>query len=480
MADKDLEEMRREYFFDSERMFEEAGLNHMRGVPPIKEDVEDYIEFINDYEKYEEADARLSPGVFLYGKPGTGKTLTARIWATETDSKLIYAGNFPRPESKWSYSDVNALFDLAEEYYRETGELVIIYFDEIDALCSKSQFQARRTDASSALMSRLDGISGKMKGILVVGATNKPDQVDKALVRPGRLGYQIAYQPPGLEGKKDILEYYLDKKPHEDIDTTSFIHIFPPKATPAGIEELVETAYRYACLEDGDDPEISEDNILDHAIENVLGSPSGVWIEGNERWLRCVHEAGIAIVGDRVTDKDKMGLARLVVVPETGYTRGKHLISFKHDRFAVPVEEVEDKVTTLYGGQIAEKIVNNERYLGGEEDVHKATRLSLKIASKFSEDNNYFDMCNQDGEEGEGFLAEIPEKERSEIFAKAKEIREECREEAREILESFGEEGISKLADQIEEEEFMLGKEIRGQVNDIKPTAGEVYEKDNW
>ncbi|MEM3402564.1 MAG: ATP-binding protein, partial [Candidatus Hadarchaeales archaeon] len=316
VADEELEKKRREYVFCQPPRLKPARIDDLRGMSHIVEEIKKFIAFLRDYQKFKNLGVRIQPGILLYGPPGTGKTLTARVIATESGVKLIDAGGFPKGGSNWTAGDIHSLFSLARELHAQTMKPVIIYFDEFDTVCPR--VRRYMSEASAALMAELDGIGGKPEGIFVVAAANSLD-VDRALLRAGRLGYQINYHPPPWTGKRDILQYYLEKKPHGPIDVEGLAKIMPEDMTPAEIEELVEQAYVDASLS-LPEARLTEAALITQLLTSVLGPKHSAWPSESERYRACVHEAGHVIAGELLGCS-----AKLVVVLKNGYDRGATL-----------------------------------------------------------------------------------------------------------------------------------------------------------
>lgn len=452
-----LKDKRREYVFGDGSRLEPASIEDLQGLPHITKQIEKYIRFLSNYTKFKEKGVRVQPGIFLRGKPGTGKTLTARIIATESGAKLIDAGKFPRENDVWKSNDIKSIFNLAREYHSDTGEPVIIYFDEIDAVCPDKR--RHNAGTTSTMLAELDGMGGKPKGIFVIASASSLD-IDEALLRAGRLGHHIRYKPPGLRGRKEIFEYYIERKPHRNIDVESIARILNSDATPAEIEELIEKAYMDASLRETE-PELKESDIVKQLLRNILGSPSGTWVKEEERYRACVHEAGHVVVASELELPVK-----LTVVPKKGYQKGTTAFD-SSDKGAPKISDLENKISAAYGGEVAEEIVFGERKLGSKSDTRKATEESIDMAFKLSEDTNYRE-CRISNEE---IINPLGDSERERMYDEAKELRGEALEKARSILEDFDKEKIEKVADEIKEREFLL-------MNDLKELVSNVEEGD--
>jgi len=449
---------RREFVFSGSPRLKPAHLSDMRGMPHIVEELRPLIEYLKNYAKFRNSGARTQPGIFLYGPTGTGKTLAARILATESGARLINAGDFPREERLWTGEDIRVLFGLVREYHRSTGDPVVIHFDELDSVVVESPFFGK--DSLAAFLSELDGIGGKQEGIFVVGMAVKKERVDDAILRAGRLGHIIAFEPPDSKGRREILEYYVERKPNREVDIESIAAALP-RCTPAEIEEMVEGAYLDACLRSGsNDARLTNSGLIKQLLKHVLEPLTGTWESDQERYLTCVHEAGHAIVG-----VDLGCLIKLVVVPKLGYTKGLTLVNTVEDGHPITIEDLERKIAVLFAGEIAEEMLMGKRSIWAMDDVEEATRLSLKILAEWDGEKSY-EIYWKPHSKDERLV--IPEPELTPIFSRASELRAKCRKVAEEVLRRFGREGLGFVAERLMEREFLLGEEVKRAVLEAK------------
>lgn len=452
-----LELERRKFVFAKSPRLKPARISDMQGMPHIVEELRPFIDYLKNYAKFKESGARTQPGIFLYGKPGTGKTLATRIIATESGARLINAEDFPKKENFWTDEDIRALFGLAREYHRSTGDPIVISFDELDPVIEESPFWWKAPLAE--FLSELDGIGGKPEGIFVVGAAVDRARVNSAILRAGRLGHVIAFELPDTKGRKEILEHYVKMKPHDGVDVESIAAALPG-CSPAEIEEMVERAYLDACLRSGNNgARLTDSDLIRQLLKHVLEPLTGSWESDQERHLACAHEAGHAIVGVELGCPVK-----LVVVPRLGYTKGITLANAAEDGHPVTVEDLERKIAVLFAGGIAEEMMG-KRSIWAMDDVEEATRLSLKILAEWGDEKSYEIWWNPRSED-ERLL--IPEPELAPIFGRASELRNKCRKEAEEVLRRFGRGGLESVAKRLMEREFLLGEEVKRAVLEAK------------
>jgi len=444
----DLEKKRREYVFGENSRLKPARIEDIRGMPHVVEEIKKFIAFLKDYQKFKEINVRIQPGVLLHGEPGTGKTLTARVIATESDAKLINAGGFPRGEKGWAAVDISSLFALVREYHAQTGKPVIIYFDEFDEVCPNER--RYRSEASPALMTELDGVGGKPEGIFVIASANSKD-IDNGLLRAGRLGYHVDYRPPDCHGRMEVLKFYLEKKPHEPVDIEGLAEIMPDM-TPAEIEEIIERAYMNLCLVSSS-PKLTELDLIGQVLEEVMDSRTDTWHSAGDRYRVCVHEAGHVIVGQQ------LGCPVKLVVVSKKYEGGGTLFGSWDEELRTP-GQMENRIAAMYGGEAAEEVIFGERHFGGTNDVGKATDFSIKLVATLEKTTNYDCADRTCGIDENRLTHPLDDGERSSIYSEARRIRERCYQRAKEVLEDFGKDSIERMARQIVEREFLLGQDV--------------------
>ncbi|MCQ8898458.1 MAG: AAA family ATPase [Hadesarchaea archaeon] len=446
------EEQRR---FVEEARFEPASLERLRGLPSVRAKLERLIGMLRRYQELSR-ECRLPAGALFCGPPGMGKTLSARILATESGALLVDATLFPRSEEGWSPNDVVSLFSLAREAYRRKGRVVLLHFEEISDLCGADGEEGR--EVRTALLSELDGMGGRAEGIFVVACTNRPPcSLPYSLQRPGRLSEVVEFAID-RQGQREVLEYYLARKPVEEgVDPELLSSALPSDLSPAAIEEVVEGAHYQALLEGR--REIGKGHLISSLLPRILGSVQGAWSSQQERWVACVHEAGHAAVARALG----VGV-RLVVVPREHYRRGITLLDYGPGPH--PRGSNELRMCIGLAGKAAEELVFGEPTLDEPLDVGWVTKLSLDHFAKHSPDTNYctLDLAIELDPLDPDFsvLRPAPEAERAEIYSRARQLRASCLERARRILQEVGGEGVEGLARELWEREFLFGGEVEG------------------
>jgi cell division protease FtsH len=436
-----LESRQRTHFEGSD--FKPARLEELVGMPTVREELARLIRLLRNYKRYRSS---LPAGVLFFGEPGMGKTLASRILATETGAKFVDATNFPLQQGSWSPTDLNSLFSLAKKHHSRTGKLVLLHFEELSPLC-ETKDDRQRAATQAALLSNLEGVSGRLQGVFVVACTNNLRSIPEALIRPGRL--RVVEFSIDREGKKEVLRYYLSK---EGLKEERLVRSLPPSLTPAAIEQMVKDAVARAGQE-GRRPTLAD--FVQSLYRLVLGPPDESWETEEERWITCIHEAGHVSVSRALGAEVK-----LVAVPKRGYRKGITLVDWGAKRFRV--ETQEKAICNLLAGKQAEEMFGFRSW-DEPEDIGLATSLSLERFSEHEPHTNYmYDKLLLEMDDfNPGFAPlRVPEAERGLIYERARELRERCLERARKILKGAGKDCIERLAKMIHEREFLLAEEI--------------------
>jgi len=432
----------REYFKKAD--FKPARLQDLVGMPIVREELSQLIPLLKNYRKFW---SMLPAGVLFSGEPGMGKTLASRILATETGAKLVDATNFPLRGDSWSPTDLNNLFSLAREYHLKSGRLVLLHFEELSALC-ENRNASERAGVQAALLSNLEGSSGKPRGVFVTACTNSLKSIPSPLIRPGRL--KVIEFCMDRRGREEVLKHYLRK---EGIRESRLARSLPPSLTPASIEQMVKDAAALARQE-GREPTLRD--LVHSMYPFILGPPDQSWDSEEERWITCIHEAGHATVGRALGAEVK-----LTAVPLKGYRKGITVLDWGSQRYFIDTQE--KVICNLLAGKEAERMFGVESW-DEPTDVAQATTLSLEKFSEHEPDTNYMDeklLFEMDEINPGSVPLRVPEDERSRIYKRARMLRKRCRERVQQILEKVGRRKIEQLARAIEVREFLLRDELQ-------------------
>ena len=367
-----------EVYDDTERKikvkFEDvAGLNEEKG------ELIEIVDFLKNPKRYTQMGAKIPKGILLYGKPGTGKTLIAKAIAGEANVPFISmsGSEFIEMFAGLGASRVRKLFDRARKL-----EPCIVFIDEIDAIGS------RRTNASGAesennqtlnqLLVEMDGFSSE-ETIIVLAATNRPEMLDKALLRPGRFDRQIVVPTPDLKGREEILKIHAkDKKFSENV---TFKSIAEDTAGFTGAE-LANILNEAAIIATKNEHEVIEQMDVEEAVKKVtvgLEKKNRV-ISDKEKKITAYHEAGHAVVSWYLPTQTEV--KEISIVPR-GMAGGYTMYKSDEDKSYISKTEMEEKLIALLGGRAAEQVALNEISTGASNDIEIATQIARDMVIKY-------------------------------------------------------------------------------------------------
>ena len=356
------------------------------GQDEAKETLREIVDFLHNPAKYTEIGATLPKGALLVGPPGTGKTLMARAVAGEAKVPFfaISGSEFVQMFVGMGAAKVRDLFKQANE-----KAPCIIFIDEIDAIGKRRDSAMgggndEREQTLNQLLTEMDGFDGR-KGVVILAATNRPESLDKALLRPGRFDRRIQMELPDLEGRKAILGVHLDKVRHENIDM-DIVARATAGSSGAELANIVnEAALRAVRL--GHKSVSTSD--LEESVETVIAGAQkkNRVLTGRERDIVAYHEIGHALVAALQTHSAPVH--KITIIPRTsgalGYTmqvdEGEHLLMSK--------EELFNRIVTLTGGRSAEEIVFNTITTGASNDIEQATKLARAMVTRYGMSDKY-------------------------------------------------------------------------------------------
>lgn len=350
------------------------------GVDEAKEELEEVVEFLKYPKKFIELGARIPKGVLLVGPPGTGKTLLARAVAGEAGVPFfsISGSDFVEMFVGVGASRVRDLFEQAKK-----NSPCIVFIDEIDAVgrqrgAGLGGGHDEREQTLNQLLVEMDGF-GVNEGIIILAATNRPDILDPALLRPGRFDRQVLVGRPDVKGRKEILKVHARNKPlNYDVDL-GVLARRTPGFTGADLENLMNEAALLAARRDKKKIEMPD---LEEAITRVIAGPekkSRVMSE-RERKLVAYHEAGHAVVAHLLPTVDPVH--EVSIVPR-GRAGGYTMILPKEDRFFMGKRELLEQVTHLLGGRVSEELILNEISTGAQNDLERATEIARRMVMEY-------------------------------------------------------------------------------------------------
>lgn len=350
------------------------------GADEEKEELVEVVDFLQDPRKFSNLGARIPKGILLVGSPGTGKTLLARAVAGEAGVPFfsISGSDFVEMFVGVGASRVRDLFENAKK-----NSPCIIFIDEIDAVgrqrgAGLGGGHDEREQTLNQLLVEMDGFAGN-EGIIIVAATNRPDILDPALLRPGRFDRQITVNRPDVKGREEILKVHARNKPLGSDVELDIIARRTPGFTGADLENLLNEAALLSARRNKKEVNSIE---LDEAIDRVIAGPEkkSRLISDKEKKIVAFHEAGHTIVGYHLKDADEVH--KVTVVPR-GSAGGYTVMLPKEDRYLMTKPELLDKITGLLGGRVAEEIILKEVSTGAHNDFERATEIARRMVTEF-------------------------------------------------------------------------------------------------
>ena len=393
------------------------------GADEAKQELAEVVEFLKEPKKYNELGAKIPKGVLLYGPPGTGKTLLAKAVAGEAGVPFfsISGSDFVEMFVGVGASRVRDLFEQAKK-----SAPCIIFIDEIDAVgrqrgAGLGGGHDEREQTLNQLLVEMDGF-GANEGIIMVAATNRPDILDPALLRPGRFDRQIVVDRPDIKGRRAILNVHIQGKPlGEDVDL-DIIAQRTPGFTGADLSNLVNEA---ALLTARRNKKVINMPEMEEAAERVIMGPErkSRVISDKEKRLTAYHEGGHTIVGMLLEHTDPVH--KVTIIPR-GRAGGYTLSLPKEDKYYATRSEMLDELKVLLGGRVAEAIVLKEISSGASNDLQRATALARQMICEYGMSEN-IGPVTYGKNQGQVFLGRDLAKERDYSEEVAAEIDKEVR-----------------------------------------------------
>ena len=372
------------------------------GVEEAKDEVSELVEFLRDPGKFQKLGGKIPQGVLLVGSPGTGKTLLAKAIAGEAKVPFftIAGSDFVEMFVGVGASRVRDMFEQAKKHAP-----CIIFIDEIDAVgrhrgAGLGGGHDEREQTLNALLVEMDGFEGN-EGVIVIAATNRPDVLDPALLRPGRFDRQVVVPLPDLRGRELILKVHMRKVPIGDDVVASVIGRGTPGFSGADLANLVNEAALFAARENCKVVDMSH---FERAKDKIMmgAERKSMVMSDEEKKLTAYHEAGHAIVGRSVPAHDPVH--KVSIIPR-GRALGVTLFLPTEDRYSHSKQRLESQISTLYGGRLAEELVFGEDMVttGASNDIERATELARNMVTKWGLSTKLGPLTYSE-EDGEVFL----------------------------------------------------------------------------
>ena len=369
--------------YDEDKM--KITFKDVAGAEEAKQELEEVVEFLKSPQKYNELGAKIPKGVLLYGPPGTGKTLLAKAVAGEAGVPFfsISGSDFVEMFVGVGASRVRDLFDQAKK-----SAPCIVFIDEIDAVgrqrgAGLGGGHDEREQTLNQLLVEMDGFSAN-EGIIMIAATNRPDILDPALLRPGRFDRQIVVDRPDIKGRTEILKVHCKGKPVGQDVSLDVIAQRTPGFTGADLSNLVNEA---ALLTARRDKKVINMPEMEEAAERVIMGPErkSRVISDKEKRLTAYHEGGHTIVGMLLEHTDPVH--KVTIIPR-GRAGGYTLSLPKEDKYYATRSEMLDELKVLLGGRVAEALVLKEISSGASNDLQHATQLARQMICEYGMSEN--------------------------------------------------------------------------------------------
>ncbi|AXE53831.1 ATP-dependent zinc metalloprotease FtsH [Aurantimicrobium sp. MWH-Uga1] len=440
------------------------------GANEAVEELAEIVDFLKEPERFLAVGARIPKGVLLYGPPGTGKTLLARAVAGEAGVPFfsISGSDFVEMFVGVGASRVRDLFEQAKQ-----NAPAIIFIDEIDAVgrhrgAGMGGGHDEREQTLNQMLVEMDGFDVKAN-VILIAATNRPDILDPALLRPGRFDRQIGVDAPDLEGRKKILEVHAKGKPMAKNVDLEVVARKTPGFTGADLANVLNEA---ALLTARSNAQLIDNRALDESIDRVIAGPQrrSRVMKDQEKLITAYHEGGHALAAAAMNFSDPV--TKVTILPR-GRALGYTMVLPLEDKYSVTRNELLDQLTYAMGGRVAEEIVFHDPTTGASNDIEKATNIARKMVTEYGMSATVGSV-KLGGASGEMFLGRDMGHQRdySEVMAEHvdKEIRaliENAHTEAWKVLNS-NRKVLDRLATELLEKETLDHNQLEEIFKDVK------------
>jgi len=449
------------------------------GVEEAKEEVSELVEFLRNPGKFQKLGGHIPRGVLMVGSPGTGKTLLAKAIAGEAKVPFfsISGSDFVEMFVGVGASRVRDMFDQAKKHAP-----CIIFIDEIDAVgrhrgAGLGGGHDEREQTLNQLLVEMDGFEGG-EGVIVIAATNRPDVLDPALLRPGRFDRQVFVPLPDIRGREAILKVHLKKVPVDDNVVPKVIARGTPGFSGADLANLVNEAALFAARDNA--KTVNMDH-LDRAKDKIMMGTErrSMVMSEKEKNLTAYHEAGHAIVGRMVPEHDPV--YKVTIIPR-GRALGVTMFLPEQDKYSISRKQLQSQLASLFGGRVAEELIFGDENVttGASNDIERATNIARNMTTKWGLTDTLGPQTYAEDED-EVFLGRSVTQHKHVSDETARKIDEEIRSiietahaTAKSLLESHMKQ-LHLMADALMKYESIDGKQIDQIMDGLEPDPPEGW-----
>ncbi len=461
------------------------------GIDEAKEELTEIIEFLKNPKRFQRLGGKIPKGVLLIGLPGTGKTLLAKAVAGEASVPFysISGSDFVEMFVGVGASRVRDLFEQARRNAKQGAKGAIIFIDEIDAV-GRQRFAGiggghdEREQTLNALLVEMDGFDSQ-EGIILMAATNRPDVLDPALLRPGRFDRQVFISLPDINGREAILKVHTRKiKLGKDVDLKSVARQ-TPGFSGADLANLANEAALLAARLNKEGVSIQE---LEQSIERVIAGPERKtrMLNEKERKITAFHESGHALVALITPETDP--LHKVSIIPRGAHALGYTMQLPTEDRYTMGKKELMARMTVMMGGRVAEELVFNEITTGAQNDIESATEMARRMVCEFGMSDRLGTLTYGKREKqmflGRDLFEERNYSEQTAVMIdeEIRQLVDSCHNRAKKMLTKHRDQ-LDLLAKTLLEKEVLDGEEVKKLVGHIvaseRPTTAPQHSENN-